>query len=75
MPGTPGTGLEEVELGGQMAVAGLDPANLFPLTGFALLRDLSLPFLNGTRLEVELASLHPKEGVVLAQPSQTVQPH
>lgn len=58
-----------------MAVAGLDPANLFPLTGFALLRDLSLPFLNGTRLEVELASLHPKEGVVLAQPSQTFQPH
>lgn len=72
MPGTPGTGL--VGVGGQVAVVGLDPANLFPLTGLALLRDLSLPFLNGTRLEVELSSLHPKEGVVLAQPSQTFQP-
>lgn len=73
MPGTPGTGLRGV--GRQVAVAGLGSHKpLFPLHDSPLERPQP-PFFNGTRLEVKLSSLHPKEWGRAAQPSQTFQPH
>lgn len=58
-----------------IAVAGPDSTHLFPITGFAFLRAISLPFSGAwNQAGSQVASLHPKEGVVPAQPSQTFQP-